>query len=199
MAQLPGGSYNAEDHGEMRNFEALPEDSYLLMITNSEMKPTKAGTGEYLVLYFDILTPEFTGRKLTVNLNLNNPNAQAVDIANRELGAICRAVGKIVIQDSSELHGIPFTGHLMIEPARPAVEESATTKARKGYPASNYISSYERAGVGGAPVAGAAAPHNPAAAFAADNPAPAPDVPAKAPNPPAAGEVVEGGPKPPWG
>ena len=148
MAQLPGGGFNAEDHDEMRNFGALPDGDYLLRIFESEMFQTATKTGEYLKISIHVMTPEFEGRQLFVNLNLNNPNANAVAIAGQELGAICRAVGKQVIQDSSELHGIPFIGQVRYDAPTEAVAETATTKAKKAYPAGNTLMGYSQAAPG---------------------------------------------------
>jgi hypothetical protein len=43
-----------------------------------------------------------------VRLNLNNPNAQAVQIAQAELSAICRAVGVLAPNDSVDMHNLPL-------------------------------------------------------------------------------------------
>lgn len=164
MAILPGqaGPFNANEQKEMTNFEPLPAGDYMARIVESEVKPTSAGTGHYLQLVFQIMTPGFDTRKVFNNLNLDNPSEKAVDIANRELGAICKAVNKPVIQDSQELHGIPMLIKLKITPA------TAT------YAASNAITSYSPAN-GAAPAAApmqAAAPAAPAYAPAQAAPAP---------------------------
>jgi hypothetical protein len=72
------------------------------------MKDTKAGTGQYLQLTFDVVGGQHEGRKLWSRLNLVNPNATAVQIAERELSAICHCVGILVPQDSEELHDRPL-------------------------------------------------------------------------------------------
>jgi len=41
-------------------------------------------------------------------MNLDNPSAQAVEIAEGELAAICQAVGAPQITDSQQLHGRPL-------------------------------------------------------------------------------------------
>src|SRR5690606_1157839 len=63
-------------------------------------------------------------------LNLINPNQTAVDIANRALAAICRAVGVLTPTDSSELHDRPFQVKVSVRPARDGVD--ATNEVR-GY------------------------------------------------------------------
>ena len=88
--------------------EPVPAGKYVAMITESEMKPTKAGTGQYLQLAFEVLEGDFKGRLLWARLNLDNPNAQAVAIARAELSAVCRAVGVMQPKDSVELHNLPL-------------------------------------------------------------------------------------------
>jgi len=89
-------------------FEPIPAGKYLAAITESKMKPTKSGNGEYLELTFQILEGEYKGRQLWARLNLNNPSEQAVKIARGELSAICRAVGVMQPNDSVELHNLPL-------------------------------------------------------------------------------------------
>jgi len=106
MANLNG--FNAHEVEPTSNFEPLPAGKYLAAITESEMKPTKNGSGSYLQLAFTILEGEFKNRVLWARLNLNNPNATAVKIARSELSAICHAVGVMQPRDSIELHNIPL-------------------------------------------------------------------------------------------
>lgn len=91
-----------------QSFEALPTGRYEAMIVDSEMKTTKAGTGQYLQLTFDILGPKHIGRKVWARLNLSNPNKTAEEIAQRELSAICHCLGLERVEESEELHDIPL-------------------------------------------------------------------------------------------
>ena len=91
MANLAG--FDASQVPEQQEFSALPEGQYVVIATASEMKPTKSGNGQFLQFTFEVLDGPQKGRKLWARLNLVNPNQTAVDIAQRELGAICRAVG----------------------------------------------------------------------------------------------------------
>jgi hypothetical protein len=88
--------------------EPVPSGKYIAMVIESENKPTKAGTGHYLQLTFEILEGDYKGRLLWARLNLDNPNAQAVSIARAELSSICRAVGVMQPNDSMELHNLPM-------------------------------------------------------------------------------------------
>lgn len=89
-------------------FEPIPAGKYLAMITASEEKVTKAGSGSYLQLTFQILEGEYKGRFIWARLNLNNPNATAVQIAKAELSALCRAVGVMTPHDPADLYNLPL-------------------------------------------------------------------------------------------
>jgi len=106
MADLHG--FNANNVEPTTEFEAIPAGKYLAMITDSETKPTKSGFGSYLQLTFQVLEGEYKGRFLWARLNLDNPNATAVQIAKAELSAICRAASVLTPQDSVELHNLPL-------------------------------------------------------------------------------------------
>ena len=106
MADLHG--FDAQQVEPTTEFAPLPAGKYLAMITDSELKPTKSGTGQYLQLTFQILEGDCQGRCVWARLNLHNDNATAVKIARAELSAICRAVGVMCPQDSCELHNLPL-------------------------------------------------------------------------------------------
>jgi len=106
MANLKG--FNANEVEPTTDFDPIPAGKYLAVITESEVKPNKSGTGSYLQLTFQIIEGEHKGRFLWARLNLDNPNATAVKIARGELSAICRAVGVMAPNDSVELHDLPL-------------------------------------------------------------------------------------------
>jgi hypothetical protein len=89
-------------------FEPVPAGKYLAVITESELKGMKAGTGQYLQLTFEVLEGDYKGRHLWARLNLVNPSDKAVKIARAELSAVCRAVGVLAPSDSTDLHDLPL-------------------------------------------------------------------------------------------
>jgi hypothetical protein len=110
MADLRGfDANNVEPAGD---FEPISAGKYLAVITESEMKPTKAGTGNYLQLTFQIIEGPCSNRLLWARLNLDNPNDTARKIAHGELSALCRAVGVLAPNDSVELHNLPLVIHV---------------------------------------------------------------------------------------
>ncbi|MGE4157635.1 MAG: DUF669 domain-containing protein [Planctomycetota bacterium] len=106
MANLNG--FNANNVAPADDFEPIPGGKYVAVITDSEMKPTKSGNGHYLELTFQVIDGPCKNRLLWSRLNLDNPNELAMQIAQGELSAICRAVGVMQPKDSLELHNLPL-------------------------------------------------------------------------------------------
>jgi len=128
MANLNG--FDANQVEPTTSFEPIPAGRYLAAITESEMKPTKSGNGNYLQLTFTIVQGEHKNRVLWARLNLNNPNATAVKIARGELSAICRAVGVMQPKDSVELHNIPL---VIVVKLKKRQDTGELTNEIKGY------------------------------------------------------------------
>lgn len=87
------------------------------VITDDELKRNNAGNGQYMQLTISIIDGKFKGRKLWHRLNVDHPNQTAVEIAYRELSAICHAVGWLQdIDDCVVLHNKPFMVNVGYEP-----------------------------------------------------------------------------------
>lgn len=106
MASLQG--FDANQHEVLPAFEPLPAGRYMAVITASELKATKAGTGQYLQLNFEVTEGDCKGRRVYARLNLSNPNPVAAKIGQAELASVCRAVGILTPNDSTELHDLPL-------------------------------------------------------------------------------------------
>jgi hypothetical protein len=138
MANLSG--FDAQQVDPSRSYEPIPAGQYMAVISASEMKPTKAGNGQYLLLTFEVIEGPYAKRLLWARLNLDNPNSTAVQIAQAELSAICRAVGVLRPRDSVDLHNLPLaisvrckkrpdTGEITNEIGGYAKRESPTAQA----------------------------------------------------------------------
>jgi hypothetical protein len=109
----------------------IPAGKYRAQIVKAEWKPNKAGTGRFLELVFEVNRGEQQGRRVWGRLNLENPSAQATQIAQGELSAICHATGVLKPRNEQQLLNIP----MVIE---------VTTEERKDKPGehSNRITGY---------------------------------------------------------
>jgi hypothetical protein len=85
------------------DFKVLPAGKYKVLVEESEIKGTKAGTGKYLKLKLKVLDGEAKGRVMFDQVNIDNPNQQCVEIGWRCLSALCRAVGITALSDSAQL------------------------------------------------------------------------------------------------
>lgn len=163
MAQL-NQPFDANAVNPSPVFELLPEGEYLVMVADSEMKPTNAKDGEYLNLTLEVLDGPYKGRILFDRLNLVNKNPKAVEIAQRHLSQICHAVGVLRVADSTELHNRPMV-------AKVGTEAGGQKPGGGKYEDKNKIKSY-RPAAGGAPVAAPTTTAPTTTAPAAAKPAP---------------------------
>lgn len=99
------------DNNSGGDFQPVPAGWYTAKITEAEVKPTKAGTGEYIKMRLDITGPSHEGRVVFTNLNIKNPNPKAEEIGRSQLKTIMLAMGLPRIQDSNQLIG----GNLQIK------------------------------------------------------------------------------------
>lgn len=108
---------------------AIPAGKYKCVITASEEKPTRAMTGSMLKLSMQVIEGPHQGSYVFDQLNVNNPSATAQEIAERQLSAICRAVGVFTPQDSSDLHNKPLIVTVRVE----TTQEYGTQNKVSGY------------------------------------------------------------------
>jgi len=112
------------------SFEPLPAGKHLCIITNSEMKPTKNGAGEYLQLELEVVEGPHKGRKLWDRLTLKHPNELTVRIARGTLAQIRQATGVMSPRDSVELHNLPLVASVGLKRREDTGE---MTNVVKGY------------------------------------------------------------------
>lgn len=160
MAHL-GGTFDATQVDPSRDVEPIPSGEYLVHIIDSDMKPTKNGTGQYLELAYEVAEGPYKGRKLWARLNLVNQNSKAVEIAQRDLSAICHATGQMQVTDSQQLHYKPHVVRV----------EYIKADGVKSQRDSNEIKAYKRAEGYAAPAQAPAFNQPPGQAFQAPQPA----------------------------
>ncbi len=124
MSNLSAYNFNAEEVEPSSSFDPIPAGWYTAIISNSEMKATRDGYGEYLSLTLQVIEGQYENRLVFARLNLKNANDKAVDIARKDLAAICRAVGVMSPQSSEELHDIPLMMKVKVRAASGDYEAS---------------------------------------------------------------------------
>lgn len=170
MANI-NGLYDTNAEAQ-QDFGALPTGEYLVQIIDSDLKPTKNNTGHYLELVMEVLDGPMKGRKHWENLNLDNPNTQTVEIANRAFASIREATGVANPTDSRDLHFKPMVIRIDTLPAG-STRRNGTVRDRD----EANIKAYKRAegatgGPGNAPGQSSTAPTAAATTASPSNAAP---------------------------
>lgn len=115
MADLSQLGYSPETTEANTGFDALPAGEYPAVATEAELKDTKAGTGKYLKVTFEIIEGNGKGRKVFTNFNLVNPNQDAVQIGHAQLKEWATAAGNPNAKDTSELIHKPVVLKLTVK------------------------------------------------------------------------------------
>jgi len=121
---------------EENNFEPIPAGWYKVSISSTQLKQTKAGTGEYIALRYNVLGPAHQGRVIVGKLNIRNPNLKTQDIGIQQLGELMRAIGLVSVEDTDQLIG----GHLEVK--------VQISEASSDCNFSNYVSNFRAIKVG---------------------------------------------------
>ena len=132
MSNLSAYNFNAEEVEPSSSYEPIPAGWYQAIISSSEMKATRDGYGEYLSLTLQIIEGNYQNRLVFARLNLKNANDVAVDIAKKDLAAICRAVGVMSPQASEELHDKPLMIKVKVRAAQGEYDASNDVAGYKG-------------------------------------------------------------------
>jgi uncharacterized protein DUF669 len=132
---LPGGfDATAVEPQEARTNEPLPAGAYDVEITGSEVKDAKSGNGTGLKLEYTVLGPTHARRKIFQYINLRHTSAQAEQIGQSQLSALCRALGIPKLTDSDQLFQRTLRVTVKVRPSR------------DGFDASNDVTAYEALG-----------------------------------------------------
>lgn len=100
------GDFNAAElPTNTMSSEPVPAGWYNVKIHSAELKNTKAGTGQYIAVRYDILGPTHQGRVVFGNLNIKNPNPKAEEIGRQQLGDLMRSIGLARVNDTDQLIG----------------------------------------------------------------------------------------------
>jgi hypothetical protein len=112
-------------------FNPLPAGWYSATISKADVKPTKAGTGEYINICYSITGPTHQGRTVWGNINIRNPNPKAEEIGRQQLGELMRAIGVGKVSNTDQLIG----KDLMIKLTVRDDDKSAEQNEVKGFKA----------------------------------------------------------------
>ena len=125
---------------EITSRDPLKPGTYEAVITESEVRPTRNGTGKGVNLTFEVVSGEAKGRKVWNWINFQHPNQEAQRIGQEELARICKAVRVERLQDTTQLHNIPLMITVGIDkddPTRNVVKGCKAKETQSAAPASS--------------------------------------------------------------
>ena len=112
--------------------DAIPSGTYEAVVTDSETRATKNGTGLGINLTFEIISEgPAKGRKVFAWINYENANAKAQQIGREELASLCKAVGVTQLNDTAQLHNLPMTITVAIDKNDPTRNVIKSYKPKK--------------------------------------------------------------------
>jgi hypothetical protein len=101
-------------------WKALPEGNYRMMVSETEYKSTKNGSGMVLWIRVQCVEPEHSRSKWTEFLTIEHANPETVRIARAKLKSLAIAVGHPdpdFVEYSEDLHNTPFLASVAQEAA----------------------------------------------------------------------------------
>jgi hypothetical protein len=144
-------NFNANDVEPQKNYDPIPPNKYLCMITDAQVGSNSKNTGTLLKLTWEVIEDgPYKGAYIFDNLNVQHQNQKAQEIAQRQLSAICHATGQLMLTDTDQL--LNKTAIVKVD-----IEQS------EGYSPKNITKGYEAYGDEAAPAPAAKLNPRPAA------------------------------------
>ena len=134
-----GQSFNVNSlpKDEGGEFTPLPEGWYNVVVKDSQLKPTKDGSGQYISIRLTVEGPTHAGRGVFTNLNIVNKSPDAERIGRAQLRTILECGGVQEFSDTDQLIGIRLQVKVVVKPAR---QDPATGRV---YDADNEVKGYK--------------------------------------------------------
>lgn len=107
MAQLLQ-AFDARNVDPTQGVGGLPIGKHPVIAVKSEVKPTKDNDSGYLQFDLQVIDGPNKGAVGAYRLNLYHSSQQTVEIAHKQFSALCHVTGVFQVQNSEQLHNIPF-------------------------------------------------------------------------------------------
>lgn len=160
MGNLSDLSFNPSDvDASGEGYDLIPPGWYQGVVVDTQIRVASTSRTEWLEVEIEL--PQVNNRKVWAKFFLwmdpGNPNAQKTEmVAKKQLAQLCKAMGiSGIVQDSSQLIGMPFE-------CKVAIEKDKTGQ----YEDKNGVKSFRPVGAGSKPQIGGARPAAPPASDA---------------------------------
>lgn len=114
MASLRG-EYDT-DAGTPGDFDVFEAGTYPVELVESDIVPTKAGTGKMFKYRLRVTQGEMENRLVFGQMNIQNPSAVAAKIGSEEFRALREIVDVMDPDDTADLHFIEFMAVVKVTP-----------------------------------------------------------------------------------
>lgn len=120
MAILDQSFVNTFKNVEASNdFEPIPPGEYILKVSQTELKNTKDGYGQYIKVAFTVVGPKYEGRKIFTNFNIRNHSQDAERIGASQLKSLVIAGGvQEPLVDTDQLIGATVSARVTVEKSK---------------------------------------------------------------------------------
>lgn len=108
MAQLINGAFDATQYNPAQGSGQFDVGRHKVVVESSKIDATKAGDGGMIIFGLKSIEGPSQGQTMDYRINLYNASAKAVEVAQRQFSALCHVVGIFHVQDTQQLHNIPF-------------------------------------------------------------------------------------------
>ena len=105
--------FNDVDSGG--DYTPIPPADYQVTCVEATLQNTKAGTGQYIKMMFEVMNGQFQGRKIFHNITFQNPSAKAQEIGRKQLNGYMLACNIQSVQDTSQLSGYAVIASVKIK------------------------------------------------------------------------------------
>lgn len=110
--------FNVSSVQPQQSFDLLPPGHYLCRIVRAEGRHgAKPETGEMLSVEFEVLDPQYQGRKLWSMLCVNHQSEKVRQIAQQQLSSICHAIDRVSASCASDIIGHDLMVKVKVKPA----------------------------------------------------------------------------------
>lgn len=123
-------TFNAQEHDtEQSDFELLPNGIMRLEVSASDIKDQDGNKA--LNITIEVIEPEeYAKRRFFAWIDLEHKEADKQERGQREFAKLCRAIGVTEVDDSEQLHFMPFTARVKRNEAGIAKKSGLPYKAK---------------------------------------------------------------------
>lgn len=126
--------FSAQGIDPTQGANPLPNGEHVAVVTATSLENNAQQTGGFLKATITAIDGAFKGQSIDERYNLHHEKSKTVEIAQKELAALCAVVGRPngIENDTQELHNIPFIVVIGPQKDKPQYSEVKQVKFTDG-------------------------------------------------------------------